>query len=94
MTKKLTFPDGFLWGTATSSYQVEGDNRLNQWWSFEQQPAAIWHGDRSGLACDWWRNAEQDFDRMAQLHLNAHRLVSSRSRALSTTVPSTATARC
>jgi len=71
---KLTFPDNFLWGTATSAYQVEGNNKLNQWWDFEQQPGAIWHGDRSGLACDWWRNAEQDFDRMQQLHLNAHRL--------------------
>jgi len=71
---QLTFPANFLWGTATSAHQVEGDNRLNHWWDFEQQPGAIWHGDKSGLACDWWRDAEQDFDRMQQLHLNSHRL--------------------
>ncbi len=53
---------------------MEGNNFNNQWWAFEQQPGAIWHGDRSGLACDWWRHAEQDFDRMAQLHQNSHRL--------------------
>jgi beta-glucosidase len=41
---------------------------------FEQQPGKIWHGQRSGLACDWWRNAEVDFDLMQQLGLNAHRM--------------------
>lgn len=70
----LHFPPGFLWGTATASHQVEGNNTNNQWWAFEQKPGAIWHGDRSGLACDWWRNAEQDFDRMADMGLNSHRL--------------------
>jgi beta-glucosidase len=74
MTNQLVFPRGFLWGTASSAHQVEGNNFYNQWWRFEQRPGAIWRGDRSGLACDWWRNAEQDFDRMQGLHLNAHRL--------------------
>lgn len=73
-TKLCTFPPGFLWGTASAAHQVEGDNCNNQWWAFEQQPGAIWHGDKSGLACDWWANAEADFDRMAGLGLNAHRL--------------------
>lgn len=71
---RLTFPQGFLWGTATAAHQVEGDNRNNDWWAFEQQPGAIWHGDRSGLACDWWRNAERDFDLMAEMGHNSHRL--------------------
>jgi beta-glucosidase len=70
----LTFPQGFLWGTASASHQVEGDNTNNQWWAFEQQPGAIWYGDRSGAACNWWRHAEEDFDRMADLGLNTHRL--------------------
>lgn len=71
---QLSFPQGFLWGTATSSHQVEGNNTNNDWWAFERQPGAIWHGDRSGLACDWWRNAERDFDLMAGMGHNAHRL--------------------
>ncbi len=74
MTQSLTFPAGFRWGTATAAHQVEGNNFNNQWWAFEQQPGAIWHGARSGLACDWWRHAEQDFDRMVQLHQNSHRM--------------------
>ncbi len=68
------FPEGFLWGTASASHQVEGNNHNNQWWAFEQKPGAIWNDDKSGLACDWWRNAERDFDQMQSLSLNAHRL--------------------
>jgi beta-glucosidase len=68
------FPQGFLWGTATSAHQVEGNNRNNDWWAFEQRPGAIWKDDRSGLACNWWHNAEDDFDLMAQMGHNTHRL--------------------
>ena len=72
--QELQFPAGFLWGTASSSHQVEGFNRNNQWWAFEQQPGAIWNGWKSGAACDWWRNAERDFDLMQQHNLQTHRL--------------------
>jgi hypothetical protein len=71
----LTFPQGFLWGTATAAHPVEGDNTNNDWWAFEQRPGAIWHDDRSGLACDWWRNAERDFDLMAEMGHNSHRTI-------------------
>jgi beta-glucosidase len=71
---KVGFPERFLWGTATAAFQVEGNNTNCDWSQFEQQPGAIWHGDRSGLACDWWRNAEQDFDLMAAMGHNTHRL--------------------
>jgi beta-glucosidase len=65
-----------LWGTATSSHQVEGNNRNNQWWTWEQQPGRIYEGHASGLACNWWAPdcAEADFDRAQALHQNAHRL--------------------
>lgn len=71
---RISFPPGFLWGTATAAHQVEGNNENNDWWAFEQSPGAIWHDDRSGLACDWWRDAEADFDRMVELKHNTHRL--------------------
>jgi beta-glucosidase len=72
--ERLQFPPGFLWGTATSAFQVEGNSTNNQWWVWQQLPGKIWHEDRSGLACDWWRNAEQDFALMQQLRFNTHRL--------------------
>lgn len=72
--RALTFPPGFLWGTATSSYQVEGNTTNSDWWEFEHRPGAIWTGEHSGLACDWWRNAEIDFDLMASMGHNTHRL--------------------
>ncbi len=68
------FPPDFRWGTAAASHQAEGNNTNNQWWAWEQQAGRIKEGHTSGLACDWWRNAEADFDRMAALGLNALRL--------------------
>lgn len=68
------FPEGFRWGTAASAYQFEGDNTASDWWQWEQRPGAIARGDRSGVACDWWRHAEADFDRMVDLGLNAARI--------------------
>lgn len=70
----MYFPPDFLWGTATSSHQVEGNNTNNDWWQWEQETGRILNGDKSGRACDWWENAEQDFDHAAALHTNAHRL--------------------
>ncbi len=69
----LTFPDGFRWGVATSSHQYEGGNTNNQWYAWEQA-GHIRSGDRCGLACDWWANAERDFDRAQAMGLNALRL--------------------
>lgn len=69
------FPRGFLWGTATASHQVEGNNTNNNWWAFEQERGRIVNGQKSGLACDWWGGRwREDFDRAAETGQNAHRL--------------------
>jgi beta-glucosidase len=69
------FPRGFLWGAATASHQVEGNNTNNNWWAWEQEPGHIKNGDKSGLACDWWNGRwREDFDRAAGSGQNAHRL--------------------
>jgi beta-glucosidase len=70
----MFFPPDFRWGTATSSYQVEGNNDNSDWWQWEQETGRIIHGQRSGLACNWWADAESDLDRAAALGSNAHRL--------------------
>ncbi|GAC1654896.1 MAG: glycoside hydrolase family 1 protein [Ktedonobacteraceae bacterium] len=69
----LQFPDGFLWGTASSSYQHEGGNTNNQWYRWEQQ-GHILTGDTCGEANNWWQHAELDFDLLEQLENNALRL--------------------
>ncbi len=72
--QRFEFQPGFRWGTATSSHQVEGNQSNNDWWAAEQRGGFVHKDQKSGLACDWWRNAEQDFDRMVELNHNAHRL--------------------
>ncbi len=67
------FPSGFVWGVSTSAHQVEGDNFNNQWAAWEKA-GRIKSRDRAGLACNWWQNAEQDFDLARQLGVNALRL--------------------
>ena len=68
-----TFPANFAWGVATSSHQVEGGNGNNQWAEWERN-GRIKSKDCAGLACDWWRNAEKDFDLARSLGVNALRL--------------------
>ncbi|MBI4039998.1 glycoside hydrolase family 1 protein [Candidatus Daviesbacteria bacterium] len=68
----LKFPKGFLWGTATSAFQVEGNNINADWWSWEQkaQPPS----KRSGKAANEYALFEKDFDLAKELGQNTHRL--------------------
>ncbi|HEX6351084.1 MAG TPA: family 1 glycosylhydrolase, partial [Candidatus Dormibacteraeota bacterium] len=74
MAERLNFPEGFLWGTATAAHQVEGGNRNNDWWLFEQEPGRIQDGDSSLVACDHYRRYREDFRLLREMHNNAHRL--------------------
>ena len=66
-----TFPDGFLWGTATAAHQIEGNNTNSDWWRFEQQPGTVL--EPSGDACDSLHRYPEDLDVVADLGLNAYR---------------------
>ena len=70
----LEFPDGFYWGAATSSHQVEGNCRNNQWWAWEQVEGNIKDGTTSGIACDHYNRFDEDFALLKELGHNAHRL--------------------
>jgi len=64
------FPDDFLWGAATSSHQVEGNNVHNDWWAWEQAGKVE---TPSGLACDHFNRYREDFDLARSVGHNAHR---------------------
>jgi len=66
----IQFPPNFLWGAATSSYQVEGDNRNSDWWHWEKRSGK----ENSGVACRHYELYLEDFNLAYSLNHNAHRL--------------------
>ncbi len=73
-----TFPATFLWGAATSSYQIEGaiheDGRgLSTWDVFAATPGKTYHGETGEVAIDHYHRMSQDTEIMAQLGLGAYR---------------------
>jgi beta-glucosidase len=74
----LVFPEGFTFGSATASYQVEGgareDGRLPSIWdTFSRTPGRVWNGDTGDVACDHYHRWESDLDLMKDLGLDAYR---------------------
>jgi beta-glucosidase len=69
------FPRKFLWGTATSAYQIEGLNTNTNWSIWEKTPGMIHNGQTSGIACNWWSGLwREDLNRANSTFQNAHRL--------------------
>jgi len=68
----LSFPEGFLWGTATSAHQIEGGNVNNDWWKWEHTPDSGCV-EPSGDACDSFHRWGEDVDLVAGLGLGAYR---------------------
>ncbi|AYD90521.1 glycoside hydrolase family 1 protein [Actinomyces lilanjuaniae] len=66
------FPEGFLWGAATASHQVEGGNTNNDVWLYEHVPGTM-YTESSGDACDHFTRYRQDIALLASLGLNAYR---------------------
>ncbi len=65
----LRFPKGFYWGSATSSYQVEGGISNNDW-AYAAREKKV---PRAGAACDHYNRFEKDFTIAKKLQQNAHR---------------------
>ncbi len=63
MKEIIKFPESFLWGTATSAYQVEGGIENCDW-------SGVYPASR---ACDHYHRYEEDFDLLKSLHQNAYR---------------------
>jgi beta-glucosidase len=74
----LTFPDGFVWGAATASYQIEGatsaDGRGESVWDrFCATPGKVRAGDTGEIACDFYHRFPEDVALISDLGLDAFR---------------------
>jgi beta-glucosidase len=74
----MPFPPDFAWGTATSSYQVEGavdeDGRGRSIWdTFSHTPGKVANGDTGDVACDHYHRWAEDVELMASYGLGAYR---------------------
>jgi len=65
-------PEGFLWGTAISAYQSEGNNTNADAWLMENLQPSMFK-ERSGDACDSYHRFDDDFALAAGLGFNCHR---------------------
>ncbi|GAA3239235.1 GH1 family beta-glucosidase [Nonomuraea helvata] len=73
-----TFPENFVWGTATAAYQVEGawneDGRGPSIWdTFSHTPGLVAGGDTGDVACDHYHRLEEDLDILSALGVGAYR---------------------
>ncbi len=81
------FPDGFLWGAATSAYQIEGSPLADGagpsiWHRFSHTPGCTERGETGDVACDHYRRFADDVLLMKELGLRAYRFSISWSRVL------------
>ena len=67
-----SFPEGFLWGTATAAHQVEGGNWNNDWWAWEHTPESPCV-EPSGDACDHYHRYPDDIALIASLGFGLYR---------------------
>lgn len=73
-----SFPDGFTWGVATSSYQIEGavraDGRGESIWDrFSHTPGRTANGENGDVACDHYHRYPADVQLMRELNVGAYR---------------------
>ena len=87
MTEPILFPEKFLWGCATSAYQIEGSPLADGagpsiWQRFAHTPGLTHNGDTGDVACDHYRRYVDDVMLMRSLGLQAYRFSISWSRIL------------
>jgi beta-glucosidase len=77
-TLGLTFPNGFVWGAATSAYQIEGATREDGrgdsvWDAFCREPGKVRDDDKADVAADHYHRYAEDLDLIEDLGLASYR---------------------
>ena len=78
MTDSYRFPEGFLWGAATSAYQIEGSPLADGagpsiWERFAHTPGMMHNDDTGDVACDHYNRWKDDVALMGELGLQSYR---------------------
>ena len=78
MSEAFRFPEDFLWGAATSAYQIEGSPLADGagasiWHRFAHTPGNVANGDTGDVACDHYHRYAEDVALMRDLGLGAYR---------------------
>jgi beta-galactosidase len=84
-----SFPENFVWGTATAAYQIEGGHDADGkgpsiWDAFCTIPGRIAHGESGNIACDHYHRFREDVVLMKELGLRHYRMSISWPRLLPT----------
>ncbi|HEX7106400.1 MAG TPA: GH1 family beta-glucosidase [Acidothermaceae bacterium] len=87
----LAFPERFVWGTATASYQVEGGvaeggRTPSIWDTFSHTPGKVFGGDTGDVAAEHYHRYREDVALMSELGVNSYRFSVSWSRVIPTGV--------
>ena len=83
----MAFKEKFLWGTATSSYQIEGaayegGRGKTVWEDFCSRPGKVLGGQNGDRACDHYHRYKEDVELMAQMGITSYRFSIAWSRIL------------
>jgi beta-glucosidase len=76
--RNQSFPEDFVWGCATASYQIEGAYRedgrgLSNWDVFSHTPGKVARGDTGDVACDSYHRYREDNQLLKNLGARAYR---------------------
>jgi beta-glucosidase len=87
LKQQHNFPENFLWGAATSAYQIEGSPLADGagpsiWHRFAHTPGRVFDDENGDVACDHYRRFRDDVDLMRELGLQAYRFSVSWSRVM------------
>jgi beta-glucosidase len=87
VTQNISFPEDFIWGCASSAYQVEGAwNEAGKgpsiWDTFVHTPGKIAHAETGDMTVDHYHRYQEDVALMKTLGLDAYRFSTSWARIL------------